>query len=137
MALMDTAVITVTAVEIITMTRARPIPACPVTQDKRRNNITPKIFKTHRIYSNKKSIGKRFDRSTQHTRTPIIHPNLTMSTFGFISTCDGGSRFATARLTSSPCKSMVDPSRSRLVSCKASNVGRLFGSGDVMENKFR
>ncbi len=70
------------------------------------------------------------------TRTPTIHPNFTTSTFGFVSTCDVKSVCGTNILTISLFKSIVDPNRNFDVSCNASSVGRLFDSGDVIENKF-
>ncbi|CAN7943413.1 unnamed protein product, partial [Ixodes hexagonus] len=40
-----------------------PIPACPTTQDRRRNSMTPQMLSRHRTYE-------------RRTSTPWIHPNL-------------------------------------------------------------
>lgn len=45
---MERVVIMVTAEDNRMMTVVKPIPACPVIQVRRKNNITPKMFSKHR-----------------------------------------------------------------------------------------
>lgn len=47
---MDRVVMMVTMAESKTITVAKPIPACPVTQLRRMNNITPHMFSKHLTY---------------------------------------------------------------------------------------
>lgn len=50
MAVIERAVTTVTRVDRRTITDPRPMPACPVIQDNRRNNITPQMLSRHLIW---------------------------------------------------------------------------------------
>jgi hypothetical protein len=50
-ALVDKAVINVTAVAIKMISVATPVPALPTTQGSRKNIITPKMLRIHLIFS--------------------------------------------------------------------------------------
>jgi len=70
----------------------------------------------------------------KHTRTPIIHPNFTMSV------CDDRSLDVITELLILLSKSIVDVNLNFdgifAVPCNTSSVGRLFGSYDANENIF-
>lgn len=63
---MDKEVITVTTAERSITSVARPIPAWPVTQDRRRKSITPHIFNRHLIWNTKSNIKYRKYMSLDH-----------------------------------------------------------------------
>lgn len=79
-------------------------------------------------------------KKTKHTRTPIIHPNLTISILGFTSVCNGCSFGIITELIISLFKSIADANLNFdgifAVPCNTSSVGRLFDSDAVNENTF-
>ncbi len=74
MADIDNVVMTVTTVERRMMREARPIPAWPVTQLRRINNITPQILRRQRIWSNTLTLHTLTLHTHQHSSYPAKLP---------------------------------------------------------------